>query len=171
MSILDEVLSQAPEYYHRYIRLVGTDDPIVMMENQSEELDEFLGGIDPNMYPTAYADGKWTIKEVVGHILDVERVFGYRAHAFSRGDKTQLPGFDHGAYVTAHDFNNVAMDELLEEFYNLRQSNLLLVRNLTEEQLEIVGNANGLPMTVKALTYIMPGHVKHHMNVIESKYL
>ncbi|MGB0167036.1 MAG: DinB family protein [Luteibaculum sp.] len=171
MSILDEVLDQAPEYFHKYIRLVGSQDPIVMMEEQSDELDEFLGSIDPNLYPTAYEDGKWSIKEVVGHIVDVERVFGYRALCFCRGDKTALPGFDHDQYVKGADFNNTAMEELLEEFYHLRQANLLLFKNIEEAQWEMQGNANGKTITVKALSYIMPGHVQHHMNVIESKYL
>lgn len=171
MSILDEVLEQAPQYYHRYIRLIGSQDPIVIMEAQSEELDEFIGSIEQNMYNTAYEPGKWTIKEVIGHMLDVERIFGYRALAFSRGDKTMIPGFEQDDYVKNADFNNRAMDELLEEFYHLRQANIILFKSLSEEQMEQKGNASGNSFTLKALSYLIPGHVMHHMNVIESKYL
>ena len=131
MSILDEVLDQCPQYYHRYIRLVGSEDPILIMESQSEELEEFVGSIEPNNYASTYADGKWTIKEVIGHMLDVERVFGYRALAFSRGDKTMLAGFEQDDYVTNADYNNRAMEELLEEFYHLRQANIILFKNIT----------------------------------------
>lgn len=104
-------------------------------------------------------------------MLDVERIFGYRALAFSRGDKTMIPGFEQDDYVKNADFNNRAMDELLEEFYHLRQANIILFKSLSEEQLEQKGNASGNTFTLKALSYLIPGHVMHHMNVIESKYL
>lgn len=171
MSVIDEVLHEAPEYFHHYMRTVGANDPIIMMESQSEELDEFIGSIDPNNYLSAYAPGKWTIKEVIGHMVDTERVFGYRALAFARGDKNSLPGYDHDQYVKGADFDNVAMDELLEEFYHLRQANILLFRNLSDDQLDIKGSANGNAMTLRAMLYIIPGHAQHHINVIESKYI
>ncbi len=171
MSVIDEVLPEAPEYFHRYMRLVGANDPIIMMEDQPENFDEFFGGIDPNMYPTAYQEGKWTIKEVMGHIVDSERVFGYRALAYARGDAQALPNYDQDAYIQGADFNNIAMDELLEEFYHLRQANILLFRNLSEAQLDFKGTSNGKTMTLRSLQYIIPGHAQHHINVVESKYV
>ncbi|TXC76114.1 DinB family protein [Luteibaculum oceani] len=171
MSLLDEVLAVAPEYYHRYIRLIGKKDPVVVMEEQSEALDELLGGVAPNEYTTSYAEGKWSIKEVVGHINDVERIFGYRAMAFSRGEEKELPGFEQDDYVANAPFNDVAMEELLEEFYHLRQANLHMFKNLSQSQWNNMGKASGVKIGVQAICYIMAGHVMHHMNVLESKYL
>lgn len=118
----------------------------------------------------AYAEGKWTIKQVLGHMIDTERVFGFRAFTFSR-ENASLPGFDQDVYVNNTDFNARTIQSLAAEFRATRESTLYLFGSFTAGQLDNVGMANNNPVTVKALVYICAGHELHHLEILKAKYL
>ncbi|MFI5237024.1 MAG: DinB family protein, partial [Ignavibacteriales bacterium] len=118
-----------------------------------------------------YADGKWTVKELVGHLLDSERVFAYRALCIARGEKKSLPGFEQNDYVMEGNFNRRELFDLNYEFRLLRESNLLLFRSFTPEMMQRKGFANETTVSVLALIFIIAGHEKHHMNVLREKYM
>ena len=119
----------------------------------------------------AYAEGKWTLKEMLGHIIDTERILTYRLTCFARNEKQHLPGFDEDDYVTNAHFNDRSIFSLAEEFAQLRKANMFLIKSLNETDLNRIGNANGNNMSVKALVYVLAGHIIHHTNVIKERYL
>ena len=119
----------------------------------------------------AYADGKWTIREIIGHLIDGERVFGYRALCIARGEKQNLPGFDQNDYMLTAPYNHIELEDLLSELRLVRLSNMAMFRSLDQEAWNRVGTANGNEITVRALAFIMGGHVRHHMNVLKERYL
>ncbi|MCB9235125.1 MAG: DinB family protein [Bacteroidia bacterium] len=171
MTDIRTILKEAPEYYHSYIMRVKDRDPMKYMEKQIEIFDDFLDSIDPDMFEKSYAEGKWTIKEVVGHIIDCERIFAYRALRISRGDKTPLPGFEENDYIKASGYNYYEMDDLQDEFHLLRQANQMMFKNLSDNELSRTGIANDQEISARAIMYIMCGHVTHHMMVIKERYL
>ena len=158
-------------YFERYIKLVEDDNIIKILYEQNKTTREKIKSISDYKGNYRYADGKWTIKEVVGHILDSERILAYRALSLARGEKKSLPGFDHNDYVREGNFNRRELTELSFEFKLLRESNLLMFKNFSEEMLCKKGLANEASVTVLALLYIIAGHEKHHLNVLEEKYL
>ena len=118
----------------------------------------------------AYASGKWTVKEVFGHMIDTESIMGYRALAISRGEKQSLPGFDENEYVVNSNFRDQKLGDILERYKMVRYSNVLLAKSFTSDMLNRVGTANGNEMNVRALTYIIAGHELHHIEVLRTKY-
>jgi hypothetical protein len=118
----------------------------------------------------AYAPGKWTVREIFGHLTDAERVFGYRAFRISRGDGTPLASFDENTYVARSGYASVPVAQLAGEFALLRESNLAVLRRLDEAQWRQVGTASGHPVSVRALAYMMAGHVRHHVQVLRERY-
>lgn len=118
----------------------------------------------------AYAENKWTVAEVLIHIIDTERVFQYRAFRFSRNDKVELPGFDQDSYILASNSLNRTKDSILEEFLAVRKSTITLFKNLGNEQLSRVGIASGIPWSVAALGFAISGHQQHHANILGDKY-
>lgn len=160
-----------PVYYDSYIDRVRDKEPLKVLEDQMNSTQDLFTSISDEKGNFAYAEGKWTIKELIGHLIDSERVFGYRALRFARGDKTELPGFEQDDYVAAADFSKRSLSDLAEEFYLVRKSNLLLFKSFSEEELSRTGIANGGEVSVEALLYIIVGHENHHINVIKEKYL
>jgi hypothetical protein len=162
-------LNEIPEYYHQYVNLVPDGDFSKLMTKNVDQLKDTL---DKNTKGSnyAYAEGKWTILEIVSHLIDVERVMMNRVHCFSRGEKNSIPGFDHDAYVTDADLSNKSLSGLVEEFELIRAANLAMFKNFSTAEWERRGTANNVQFTVRALAYIMMGHVIHHCNVIEEKY-
>lgn len=118
----------------------------------------------------SYEEGKWTVKEVVGHLIDTERVMAYRAVCIARGEKQPLPGFDQDAYVKSGNFNKRELFDLIYEFRLLRESNMLLAKGFDEKALQRRGVASKNEVTVLALLYIIAGHEKHHMNILQERY-
>jgi hypothetical protein len=163
--------TEYPEYFDQYIKLVKSEAVIRIMESQMLELQALLSDLPTDKEDYAYAPGKWTIKEVIGHMIDTERIFGYRALRFARGDKSELPGFDETLYVPQGKFNKRTFYDLAHEFGVVRESNIILFKNLDEEGLSRSGKANGLTISVRALVYAIAGHSAHHVNVIRQKYL
>lgn len=158
-----------PEWGNRYISLVE-DNITEVLTNQATDFPNFINNlIEKGDY--AYAPGKWTIKEMLGHIIDTERIMVFRLLCFARGEKAALPGFEEDAYVANAHFKDRTLFSLSEEFAILRKSNLYLINSLNDNELDRIGNANGKNMSVRALTFILAGHVIHHTNIIKERYL
>jgi len=158
-------------YYENYIKQIEGEDILKILNEQSKQTQDILNSFSVHKGNYKYADGKWTIKEVVGHLLDTERVFAYRALCIARGEKKSLPGFEQNDYVTEGNFNRRELFDLNYEFRLLRESNLLLFRSFTPEMLTKKGFANESSVTVLAILYIIAGHEKHHMNVLKERYM
>ncbi|WP_395626671.1 DinB family protein [Daejeonella sp.] len=159
-----------PVFYKGYIDTVG-DDVLVELESQIDSLPKFLSEISEEKACYAYAEGKWTIKEVVGHILDTERIMSYRALRFARQDATALPGFDENDYVKYAHFATRSLQSLVDEFIVLRKSTMYLLKSFNEEELNRSGISNDRPISVRALVYILAGHVNHHQHILKERYL
>jgi hypothetical protein len=164
---------QAGEYasfFHGYVSLIPETDVLSILDSQPEILRRLTTIVTPHRELFAYAPGKWTNRQVVGHLGDGERVFGFRAFSFSRSDKTALPGFDENQYVQNARFNEMPLADLVEDFALMRQVNLRMLRSLGAGQWDAVGTANGNRVTVRALAFIMAGHVRHHLGVLRERY-
>jgi uncharacterized damage-inducible protein DinB len=158
-------------YYANYIKLVEGEDILKILNDQSKITQDILNSFSEHKGNYRYADGKWTVKEVVGHLLDTERVFAYRALCIARGEKKSLPGFEQDDYVNEGNFNRRELFELNYEFRLLRESNLLLFRSFAPEMLWKRGFASEASMTVLAILFIIAGHEKHHIKVLREKYM
>ena len=164
--------SEYAEFYANYVSLVVETDVVSALQNQPSELQRLLFEIsDAGKENFRYAQGKWSVKELLGHIIDGERVFSYRALRMSRGDQTPLAAFEENSYVAGSNFSNSRLDDLIEEFSLLRAANVLLFKNLTEEAWLRTGTASDATVSVRALAFIMVGHVRHHVNILRERYL
>ncbi|WP_158796303.1 DinB family protein [Pedobacter sp. L105] len=152
-----------------YISLVS-GDIIELLQRQATEFPEFLSEISGKA-DYAYEPGKWTIKEMTGHIIDTERIFAYRLTAIARGEQQLLPGFDQDGYMANTNFSDRSLLSLSEEFGLLRKANLYLFRSFTEEELDRIGTASDRKISVRAILYATAGHLIHHIQVIKDKYL
>ena len=159
------------EYYHQYIDLVKGDDLAAEMGNSQRITQELLGSINPDKETYRYADGKWSIREIIGHLIDSERVFNYRALRFARDDNTELHGFEHNDYATASKANDRSLTDLAAEYTQVRGATMSLFSTFDEEMLEKGGVANGSKATVLGLGFVIVGHEIHHTNVIKERYL
>ena len=158
-------------YYNTYISLVADDEIISVLDQQPGQLDQIISGLPEEKGAFAYAEGKWTIKELLSHLIDGERMFAYRVLRISRGDETPIEGFEQDGYIENSNANNRSFAELLEEFGLLRKANLLLLKNLSDEASRRMGTASEKVVSVRALVYIMAGHIKHHFNILNQRYL
>jgi uncharacterized damage-inducible protein DinB len=159
------------EYYETYVSLVEEIDIVSALEKQLSEWHSLFAEISEEKANFRYAEGKWSIKEVVGHLIDGERVFAYRAFRFSRNDKTSLSGFEQNSYVANSNFSNAELTDLIEELLLLRRANILFFKNLSDEAWLRTGTASEAEVSVRALAYIMVGHIRHHANILRSRYL
>lgn len=159
------------EFYAEYISLVKSENIIREMEEQLLDLQALTAMVSTDKEEYAYAPEKWTIKQVIGHIIDAERIMAYRALRISRKDKTNLSGFDEDVFVANSNFNSRTLYDLTHEFSLVRESNIALFRSFNEEMISEMGNANEKGISVRALMFIIVGHTRHHMNVIREKYL
>ena len=159
------------EFYETYVSLVKETDIVSILKNQIIELKNVLAEISEEKSDFRYAEGKWSIKELLGHIIDGERIFSYRALRISRGDETPLASFEENRYVANSNFSETKLADLIEEFSLLRQSNVLLFKNLTDEAWLRTGTASDATISVRALAYIMVGHIRHHSNILRERYL
>ncbi len=163
--------NEAASYYFKYIDLITSDDIVPAMENQMGEMLQFLSGISEQQSLHAYEPGKWTIREVLNHVNDGERVFAGRAFWFARGFTEALPSFDQDIAVEMAHANNMSWAELVEEFKIVRLGTIALLKTLPAEAWERTGVASDNPVSVRALAYIIAGHVTHHINVLRERYL
>lgn len=157
---------------HRaYVGLVPEGDVLDRLMEQVHATQALLRGLPDEQALHRYAPDKWSIKEVIGHLADAERIFCARAVAFARGDRTELPGFDHDAYVAAADFDRRSLKSLLEELSAVRTATLRLFEGLPEEALTREGVANGKRLSVRALAWVIAGHERHHQRILRERYL
>ena len=156
--------------YGGYISLIGDDDIIEVLEEQRKTSKKFLKSFTEKQGNNSYADGKWTVKEVLGHVIDTEKIMAYRALAFARGEKQSLPGFEQDDYVAESNFNNRSLNDLINEFLTTRESNIILFKSFDEEIFKRRGTASDSEVTVLALIYIIAGHEKHHINILRERY-
>lgn len=158
-------------YYAGYIQALENVQLLEELEICLHEFIRFVQNIPMDKFDYRYAEGKWTIKDIIQHLLDSERIFAYRALRISRNDKTPLPGFDENDYVDNTDANNRDIQGLLSELAVVRQATLSLFKSFSQEQLIRTGIASEKEASVRALGFIIIGHQKHHMKIFEQRYL
>jgi uncharacterized damage-inducible protein DinB len=157
-------------YYGKYIALVGGDDALPPMERQLADSLALLAALDDKRALHRYAEGKWSVKEVVGHLADGERIFACRALRFAREDMTPLPGFEENEYVPAGRFDRMPLADLLDQWKAIRAASITLFRSLDERALGQSGKANDSPVTPRALAWIICGHELHHRAILRDRY-
>jgi hypothetical protein len=157
-------------YYSRYIDLVPDGDILSTLASQIGLTVSTLRAISDAGSLKRYAPGKWSIREMLGHMNDAERIFAYRALRIARGDQTPLPGFEQDDYIAPGHFDSRPWPSLIEEFDSIRASNLALFRGFNDEAWRRQGTASNNPVTVRALAYIIAGHERHHLNMLHEKY-
>ena len=162
--------SEHAPYYSRYVDLVADGDILGTLATQIDGTMAELRNVSEADSLKRYAAGKWSVREVVGHLIDTERIFAYRALRFARNDRTDLPGFEQDDYVAAAQFDRRPWTGLLEEFDAVRRSDVLMFRGLGDEAWRRQGVANGDAMSVRAAAYVIAGHELHHLRVLREKY-
>lgn len=163
--------SEYAHYYANYVAHVPKQNVIDTLNAQMHELYTFINSIPGDKAFSSYEPGKWTIKQIVGHLIETERVFAYRALAFSRRDPNPLPPMDQDVYVRYSNYNSRTMHNLANEYLAVRMSTIHLFQNMTKEMLSLKGTASGVEFTVRSIPFIIAGHELHHMEVIKEKYL
>ncbi len=161
--------SEYPAWADTYIRLVE-GDVLQILERQASEFTDFINSL-VEVADYAYEPGKWTIKQLIGHMIDTERILAYRLTSFARGEKTPLPGFDENAYVDHAHFADRSLLSFSEEFSLMRKSNLYLFKSLNETELDQMGKASNRDISVRAILFVIAGHVIHHTHIIKDRYL
>lgn len=163
--------TEYPPYYARYIDPLP-DGPILdLLSSQLSEAEALLGGIGEAGAGYRYAPGKWSVKEVVGHMMDVERIFSVRALRFARGDTTPLPAFEQNGYVAAAGFDRLPLGVLVDTLRVARAATLSFFRNLDDDALMRRGTASGGEFVVRAVAWIIAGHTAHHLRLLDERYL
>jgi len=157
-------------YYARYIALISEPDPMPALDAQVGLVSALAGSVGGSRELYRYAEGKWTIREVIGHLVDAERVFGYRAFCISRGERAPLPAFDENLYVERSHYGARAARDLADEFALVRKGNLAVLASLTDEEWLATGTASGKTISVRAIASIMAGHVRHHLSILAERY-
>lgn len=158
-------------YFEHYINLVSESDIISALKNNHQSSLQFFKSIPSNKFDYQYAPHKWTVKEVLNHIIDTERVFSYRALCFSRGETQILPGFDENEYANHADLSNVAFEDLVMEFDIVRQATIMQFSHLPNDKLLLKGKSAAGENNVLSLGYMIVGHTQHHINVVKERYL
>ena len=164
-------LSRVPSFYHGYINQIHEDDIVNAFRVQEPVIENFLASIPEEKYDFKYSPGKWTIKEVIQHMIDAERIFCYRALCFARKDTTPLPGFDENEYADTSMADTRNWDDLKMEFLAVRKSSEWLFKSFNEDQLMSSGISNNSSIYVLGIGYIIVGHVAHHIRIIKERYL
>lgn len=172
MKISQLQSNEYSQFYANYVALVSDEYSLLEeLEISVHRLVKFVREIPMDKFDYRYAEGKWTIKDILQHLVDAERVFAYRALCFARNDKTELPGFEEDDYVIEANANKRSIQDLLTELLIVRQSSLALFKSFNDEQLMRIGTASNNPMSVRALGFIIIGHQNHHQRVFEERYL
>ncbi|MFB9862224.1 DinB family protein [Rufibacter immobilis] len=164
--------SEYNDYYHKYIQPIPDQtDVLELLLKQRQEVTQLFGRVTESEANFAYEPGKWSIKELLGHMNDTERIMAYRALCIARGELTTLPGFDENAYVANSGFSQRTLAGLLKEHQVIREATVALFDTLAEDALSRVGSANGSPVSVRALAFIIAGHERHHLQILKERYL
>lgn len=158
-------------YYGKYISLIDDDDIVAALEGQLDATVACLRGLSEEQGNSRYEPSKWSIKELVGHINDAERIFAYRAMRIARNDQTPLPGFEQDDYIAGANFDACTLADLTTEFELIRRSNLAMFKQFSNEAWVRRGTASDNTISVRALAYIIAGHEAHHLNILRTRYL
>lgn len=158
-------------YFEHYINLVPESDILSALKNNHQSILAFIKSIPNEKLEFRYAENKWTIKQVLNHIIDTERIFSYRALRFSRGDHQLLPGFNENLFAANANLTNTDLNLLLEEFDAVRKSTILQFSQLSDKELLLKGNTSSGENNVLSIGYVIVGHAQHHVNVIKERYL
>lgn len=159
------------DYYQPYVARVGGGDIRKLLESQMVKTVPFLLGLGDEVAEMRYEPGKWSIKEVIGHVVDIERVFSYRALIFARGDKSPQPGVDQDAMVKASGYQAQTLAEIVSQYQVVRQATVAFFRSCPDPCAMRVGSASGYEFTVRSMPYIIAGHELHHLDVVRERYL
>ncbi len=161
---------QSPSWADVYLEKIPDGEVMEYLDSGADLMLEYVENLTDEQLLYSYAENKWTIKEVLVHIMDAERVFNYRALTAARQDTTPLPGFDHNAYVPKSGANQRSKESLLAEYKALRQATVLFFASLDEEALDFIGEAKGQPCTARAMAYMTAGHERHHLQILKERY-
>jgi hypothetical protein len=161
---------EVPPHFVGYIAHVPESDPLEALTTQIEQTTALLRGVPEAGALERYAPGKWSIKEIVGHLADTERIIAYRALRIARGDETPLPGFDEKAYVPPARFDARPLADLVADLRTVRAATLSLLRTFDADAWRRRGTASGKPVSVRALGYMIPGHERHHVEILKTRY-
>ncbi|WP_310560710.1 DinB family protein [Flavobacterium sp.] len=164
-------VNEYSQFNATYIKALDGVNLIEELEISLHDFIKFVQNIPMDKFDYRYAEGKWTIKDIIQHIIDAERIFGYRALRISRNDKTPLPGFEENDYVENTNANGRSIQELLTEFSAVRHSSLLLFKSFSSAQLTRMGIASNHPISVRAIGFLIIGHLKHHQKIFGERYL
>ncbi len=166
-------ISEYPQnrYFSYYIEQVENEDVITALTEQMTEVENLIKNLKLDQENYRYAEGKWSIKEVLGHLTDTERIFSYRALCIARGEIQSLPGFDENDYANAANFAEQSLDDLLNQYHFTRLANLALFKSFTQEAVSRIGNANNNAVSARGLIWMIAGHEKHHLRILKEKYL
>lgn len=164
-------IEEVPVFYQGYIKQVAAQELMFALEESAQRLLDICTGLDETKALYRYEDGKWSIKDLIQHLIDAERVFTYRALRFARNDQTELSGFDQDEYVKEVFADKYSLSDLLTQFKNIRQSTLDLFTAFNETELQRVGSSNSVKMSVEMIGYIISGHTIHHLTIIQERYL
>ena len=165
------IASEFPEYYVPYVNLVPEGDLLETLKEHLENTTALFESLSEENALQSYAPGKWSIKEVLGHMADTERIMSYRLLRIGRGDQTPLAGFNENDYIAESNFNELSNKQLLEDFTAVRKATITLINNMPEQAWKKTGFANNTPITTRALGYIIAGHALHHLKIINERYL
>ena len=171
LTIPRPAASEYAPYFAPYVAKVPEGDILELLAHQIDETTTMLGGLNDQQAAFRYAPGKWSVKQVVGHLTEAERVFSYRALCFARGDATPLPGWDENAYVANAHYDRRSMSALVADLRAARASTISLFRGFDGEELERAGTANNKLYSVRSIAYITAGHEQHHVDIIRARYL
>jgi uncharacterized damage-inducible protein DinB len=160
-----------PPYSEGYVSLVPDGDIVATLTKQLEETLALIKNIPEDRGTFRYAEGKWSIKELIGHVIDSERIFAYRALRFGRGDATPLSGFEQDDYVKGASFDKRSLSDLLNEYEHVRRSTIALFANLDESAWNLRGTSNNSEVSVRGLAFILAGHERHHVEILRTRYL
>ena len=169
MTINRPASSEFASFYSGYIGKVPDSGPVTELTAQIGRL-ESLRGLPEDKANYAYADGKWTVKELIGHVADAERVFSYRLTRIARGDNTPLAGFDENAWARTAPHRNRRIADVVDEMIAIRRSTLALIDSLDESSIGNTGVANNNPVSARAVCWIIAGHSKHHLDILQDRY-
>ncbi|MBC8754920.1 DinB family protein [Kordia sp. YSTF-M3] len=158
-------------YYSQYVQHLKGEDVLDALEKGVTSINDLMTSLTEEKLRSAYAEGKWTIKEVLQHIMDTERIFCNRALRFARNDKTELPGFEQDDYVPFSDANERNSMEMLREYNAIRQATITMFQGFSDDMFARVGVASGSNMSVRAIAHVVTGHERHHVRVIKERYL
>lgn len=170
MTIPRPAADEHDPYYSKYINLVPNADLLQLLNEQMKDTLASLDTVTPDKAEYAYAPGKWTVKETIGHLSDTERVMAYRALCIARGDSTNFPSFDENAYVPAGEFGARTLRDIIDEWKAVRAATVQLAKGLPDSALARRGKANGATVTPRALLYIIGGHERHHLALLRDRY-